>query len=415
MPLLSIRLCSGGYRSDGYVHLNHGLPSNDSSIVFAGSRCVRASTTWIEKSRYRAALHSFDDRLADATVFMAVISFSTFSAYIGVVSGLIALLSTVFAVYFCRFHLPSTRIKHLEDLLKDTESIYNSGVESNLLPSHSFRRDAQARLISLQYEMYRHRQRAHRAFSLRQQWAEFFKGLSSEINRTCDKVKVLRADVNDACEAERFHLSDARMVGSYPGVHGGSHMIGNGLQFTVNSVKDIASTALPPVSCSQDSADEESPSDTSITLKSDLSHDKHDLTHPSSFGNETALSTAIARGMRSAGLRSTGLRSRAATHGPSFVALDIADSWPASAADDVSVSSSRRVLDDTVRVAFMKEIFYSSRADRCSPQDLAVLAAMLRISRKSVRDLISVKRCMMEPESHLHGERLVTSRSAIKS
>lgn len=79
---------------------------------------------------------------------MAVISFSTFSAYIGVVSGLVALLSTVFAVYFCRFHLPSTKIKHLEDLLKDTEGIYNSGVESNLLPSHSFRRDAQARLTS---------------------------------------------------------------------------------------------------------------------------------------------------------------------------------------------------------------------------------------------------------------------------
>ncbi|KII90817.1 hypothetical protein PLICRDRAFT_547136 [Plicaturopsis crispa FD-325 SS-3] len=124
---------------------------------------------------------------------MPDVSFASFSTVIGVLSGIVALLGALYAFAVYRDHLPSARLRHLEELLKEVEDLYKSGIESQLIPSQGFRDEVQNKLTRLRGATYRHRQRAHCAVNLRQQWAEFFRGLSFAIHQTCTEVKILRA------------------------------------------------------------------------------------------------------------------------------------------------------------------------------------------------------------------------------
>lgn len=71
-------------------------------------------------------------------------SFSYSSNVFGFVAGGISLLG--FMIALCRPHLPSNKIKTLENLLHETENTFNEAVEAGLLV-HEFEERTQHRLI----------------------------------------------------------------------------------------------------------------------------------------------------------------------------------------------------------------------------------------------------------------------------
>jgi len=71
-------------------------------------------------------------------------SFSSSANVVGLATGSITIFGLFVALY--RSHLPSPKYKDLEQLLQETESIYESTVEANLLLDEQFREDVQDRL-----------------------------------------------------------------------------------------------------------------------------------------------------------------------------------------------------------------------------------------------------------------------------
>ena len=71
-------------------------------------------------------------------------SFAYSSNVFGFVAGGISLLG--FMIALCRPHLPSNKIKTLENLLHETENTFNEAVEAGLLV-HEFEERTQHRLI----------------------------------------------------------------------------------------------------------------------------------------------------------------------------------------------------------------------------------------------------------------------------
>ncbi|KAG1733118.1 hypothetical protein EDB19DRAFT_1639877 [Suillus lakei] len=120
-----------------------------------------------------------------------VLSFysNVFGLFIGATSILGVLLG------FCRSHLPSQRIKELEELLGETHGLYESAVEDGFLPDDMLRRQMGERLAVLREASFNLRSRAYSATTLFKEYQEFFKGLSYSIGVTCCDVKELRASV----------------------------------------------------------------------------------------------------------------------------------------------------------------------------------------------------------------------------
>lgn len=113
---------------------------------------------------------------------------------------------------FCRSHLPSQRIKELEELLGETQLLYESAVEDGLLPDGMLRSQMGERLAvyiqslwqriasdgilsSLREATLTLRSRAYSATTWLKEYQEFFRGLSYSIGVACCDVKEIRASV----------------------------------------------------------------------------------------------------------------------------------------------------------------------------------------------------------------------------
>ncbi|OAX37858.1 hypothetical protein K503DRAFT_206434 [Rhizopogon vinicolor AM-OR11-026] len=154
-------------------------------------------------------------------------AFSFYSNVFGLAVGTVSISGILLG--FCRSHLPSQRIKELEELLGETQGLYESAVEDSLLPDGMLRSQMEDKLTILRDDMLKLRSRAHSATTLLKDYQEFFKGLSYDIGVACCDVKETRASVTTTTEAER-HRS---------GVHGGDY----------STVRQSSSPELPPISC----------------------------------------------------------------------------------------------------------------------------------------------------------------------
>ncbi|KAG0696067.1 hypothetical protein DFH29DRAFT_952779 [Suillus ampliporus] len=155
-----------------------------------------------------------------------VLSFysNVFGLFIGATTILGVLLG------FCRSHLPSERIKELEELLGETQGLYESAVEDGLLPDDMLRRQMGERLAVLREATLKLRSRAYSATTLLKDYQEFFRGLSYSIGVVCCDAKELRASVITTSEAER------RRTGVYRG----------------NYCTVLQSAAPPQISCAME-------------------------------------------------------------------------------------------------------------------------------------------------------------------
>ncbi|KIM82436.1 hypothetical protein PILCRDRAFT_7832 [Piloderma croceum F 1598] len=129
-------------------------------------------------------------------------SVSSSANLIGIATG----GTTVLGLAFYRSHLPKWKYHALEEVLKDTEETW--ATESHLLQNWELRDNIQERLISLRSEVFKHRERALGDITLRNQYKEFFKGLSIAMSRTYNKIECVRAQIITAAarEAERGGL-----------------------------------------------------------------------------------------------------------------------------------------------------------------------------------------------------------------
>jgi hypothetical protein len=71
-------------------------------------------------------------------------SFSFSANTLGIGTGSVSIFGLI--VTFYRSHLPSSKFKALEQLLLETEGIYDSALEANLLPDQHLQEDIRARL-----------------------------------------------------------------------------------------------------------------------------------------------------------------------------------------------------------------------------------------------------------------------------
>ncbi|KII83296.1 hypothetical protein PLICRDRAFT_454387 [Plicaturopsis crispa FD-325 SS-3] len=118
---------------------------------------------------------------------------------IGIATGIFALLGFV----FYRDHLPTARLKRLDELIKETQESLDQAVEENTLPDPSAREDIRRRLRSIRDDAHEHRRRTYRAMSLVDQYREFLRGLSWSIERTCREAEYIRMDLTDAIDRRR--------------------------------------------------------------------------------------------------------------------------------------------------------------------------------------------------------------------
>ncbi|OJA09903.1 hypothetical protein AZE42_06195 [Rhizopogon vesiculosus] len=120
------------------------------------------------------------------------------------VFGLLIGGTTILGVFlgFCRSHLPSQRIKELEELFEETQGLYESAVEDGLL--HDMAKDqTRERLAVLHERTLQLRSRAYSATTLLKDYQKFLRGLSYSIGVACYDVKELRASIITTTEAER--------------------------------------------------------------------------------------------------------------------------------------------------------------------------------------------------------------------
>ncbi|KII83298.1 hypothetical protein PLICRDRAFT_454326 [Plicaturopsis crispa FD-325 SS-3] len=114
----------------------------------------------------------------------------------GIATGILALLGFV----FYRDHLPTARLKRLDELMKETQEILDEAVEEDILPDLAAREDIQRRLRCVRADAHEHRQRTYRAVSFVKQYREFLRGLSWSIEHTCRKAERIRIDLTDVID-----------------------------------------------------------------------------------------------------------------------------------------------------------------------------------------------------------------------
>ncbi|KIJ57762.1 hypothetical protein HYDPIDRAFT_44786 [Hydnomerulius pinastri MD-312] len=131
-------------------------------------------------------------------------AFSFYSNVFGFIAGGVSLAGLLITV--CRSHLPSNKIKTLEALLEDTEKTFLKAVEDGLLKEPQFNQSVEKHLAELKEDTAVFRSRAYCVTNLRQDYMEFFKGLSTAIGFACQGVRELRAEVISTSERERRKL-----------------------------------------------------------------------------------------------------------------------------------------------------------------------------------------------------------------
>ncbi|KAH7887340.1 hypothetical protein F5I97DRAFT_819440 [Phlebopus sp. FC_14] len=146
-------------------------------------------------------------------------SFSFSSNVFGIIVGGMSLIALAFGLHM---HLPSKRIKYLESILDETDTLFKSALEDGLLPEQNFTSRAADRLSKLRERTLVLRPRAYHATTWVQVCKELLKGLSLNIGKICYQVEELRAEIITSSEAQRRTLSarrDAATSSASPSSH----------------------------------------------------------------------------------------------------------------------------------------------------------------------------------------------------
>ncbi|KII83277.1 hypothetical protein PLICRDRAFT_32995 [Plicaturopsis crispa FD-325 SS-3] len=134
---------------------------------------------------------------------MDAAAFTSFSTLVGVISGLAGILTFLYAIFFCSWHLPDAQYKQLQDTLRETEWYYErigQAVPNGLVNE----------LSSIQSEERRLHTRVHRAVSHLQQWMEFIWGLSIELYHLRYRARMLRARLTGFVQADERLVINTR-------------------------------------------------------------------------------------------------------------------------------------------------------------------------------------------------------------
>ncbi|KII83291.1 hypothetical protein PLICRDRAFT_454097 [Plicaturopsis crispa FD-325 SS-3] len=116
----------------------------------------------------------------------------------------------VFAILgfaLCRSHLPTARLRRLDELIKETQDILNDATEGDCLPDWVIVEDVRRRLVNVRADTHIYRRRVYRASNFPKQYGEFFRGLSFSIGRTINEVKSIRMKLVDAIELRRVECT----------------------------------------------------------------------------------------------------------------------------------------------------------------------------------------------------------------
>ncbi|KAH7882634.1 hypothetical protein F5I97DRAFT_290401 [Phlebopus sp. FC_14] len=117
---------------------------------------------------------------------MATNTFSLSSNVFGIIVGSVSLITLAFGIHL---HLPNNRIKHLQEVLDETEQIYRSALQDGLLPQHEFTSKVERQLYKLRDYAMALRRRVYCATTWVQDCKLLFRGVSSEIGKTCSQSK----------------------------------------------------------------------------------------------------------------------------------------------------------------------------------------------------------------------------------
>ncbi|KAH7882610.1 hypothetical protein F5I97DRAFT_288678 [Phlebopus sp. FC_14] len=138
---------------------------------------------------------------------MATNTFALASNVFGIIVGGVSLITLAFGFHL---HLPSNRIKHLQEVLDETEQIFKSALADGLLPQHKSTSDAERHLYQLRDRTMALRRRVYCVTTWVQDCKLVFKGVSSEIGNTCYELRKLRAVIITSSEAQRRNVSARR-------------------------------------------------------------------------------------------------------------------------------------------------------------------------------------------------------------
>ncbi|KAH7882626.1 hypothetical protein F5I97DRAFT_1816261 [Phlebopus sp. FC_14] len=138
---------------------------------------------------------------------MATNTFALASNVFGIIVGGVSLITLAFGFHL---HLPSNRIKHLQELLDETEQVFKSALEDGLLPQHKCTSDVEHHLCQLRDHAMALRRRVYCVTTWVQDCKLAFKGISSEIGSTCYELRKLRAVIITSSEAQRRNISARR-------------------------------------------------------------------------------------------------------------------------------------------------------------------------------------------------------------
>ncbi|KAI0049759.1 hypothetical protein FA95DRAFT_1556451 [Auriscalpium vulgare] len=126
----------------------------------------------------------------------------------GLVAGVLSTIALIFTLL--RFYLPSARMRELDTLMEETESLFHDAQEQGLLIDPAFVSKTRSRIASLRHNVFFLRNQVYSARTVRQQTMEMLKGLSLKIGFTCEDVKVVRATISSTSAEQRKKLEEQR-------------------------------------------------------------------------------------------------------------------------------------------------------------------------------------------------------------
>lgn len=123
-----------------------------------------------------------------------------FNFVVGVFGFIATITSTALC---CRAYLPGAQMKILDDLLKETRTIYEKADGDGLFPSDAFRRTSLTMLARAEDTGASLRESTYNATTVVQEYLALFRGLSRNIMQLSDRVKKLRACLISTSEKKR--------------------------------------------------------------------------------------------------------------------------------------------------------------------------------------------------------------------
>ncbi|KAL6300715.1 hypothetical protein BKA93DRAFT_508246 [Sparassis latifolia] len=133
------------------------------------------------------------------------LNFNNFSFIVGVL-GLITLLPPLLAILI--YILPSCRQKDLDEVLRDTESLWRIILEEGLFQGSPFVQITEHKLAQFRLRATNLRMDTYRATNVFQDMRGIVSGLSLNITILCGQVKSLRATISTTTAEERKRLQN---------------------------------------------------------------------------------------------------------------------------------------------------------------------------------------------------------------